>query len=227
MTLKEMRQSQVQIKYESQNEKHRSPRRRQGCVIYLIHPLWQLSGWPSLLVYCLAAHQRGSHGLVRVIIQMDSPGQTMAWIISDKIPPIHDSSTDSLSMPTDLPGSARVSNGYLTGATGPTTQFHWGESIQSGIYQWWLERTITRLQFVQEGHCKNFSIIGHCVLGTFQNFSYSVPTCPGSSRASRLLKKLFVVEGCWRCFVVVDVEVASAAAGTCRGSRCVSSCGNL
>ena len=110
MTLKEMRQSQVQIKYESQNEKRRSQRRRQGCVIYLIHPLWQLSGWPSLLVYCLAAHQRGSHGLVRVIIQMDSPGQTMAWIISDKIPPIHDSSTDSLSMPTDLPGSARVSS---------------------------------------------------------------------------------------------------------------------
>ena len=60
---------------------------------------------------------------------------------------------------------------------------------------------------MQEGHCKNFSIIGHCVLRD------SVPTCPGSSRA-KLLKKLFVVEGCWRCFVVVDVEVASAAAGT-------------
>ena len=66
------------------------------------------------------------------------------------------------------------------------------------------------------------SLIGHCVLRDVSKFSNSVPTCPGSSRASscsgsssgKLLKKLFVVEGCWRCFVVVDVEVASAAAGT-------------
>ena len=49
MTLKEMRQSQVQIKYESQLEKRRSQRRTQGLFLqeilirtvvwYLIHPL--------------------------------------------------------------------------------------------------------------------------------------------------------------------------------------------
>ena len=100
-------------------------------------------------------------------------------------------------------------------------------------------RTITRLRFVQEGHCKNFSNRTLRPTGRFTIFKLS----------ALLVQEVVAPAGCWRSCLLLKVvgdvllllmlrlrqqrreleeEVdASAAVGTWRRSRCVCCGGNL